>query len=326
MAALAADVGGTKTLLALSIEGKVVKKEKVSNAGSASFSQVLAPFLEGFGVHVKSACLGVAGPVFDNVCRATNLPWVLDGAQIAQEFAIDSVRLLNDMEASGYGLSCLDRKELFVLSDGSAVKRGNAALVSAGTGLGEAGLYWDGRRHHPFATEGAHADFAPRNAQEIELLTFLQREYGHVSYERVVSGMGIENLYRFLVQTGKEKGSKRVEEGMKDGEEAPKLISEQALKGKDAACVRTLEWFISLYAAEAGNVALKFLCTGGVYLGGGIAPKLLPLFSKERFIQSFADKGRFQEVLKTFPLFIVLNEETALIGALKCAQDATCGL
>ena len=321
MAVLAGDAGGTKSRFLLKQGEKVLLKEKFYNRYYESFSEVLKDFLTKKRVKISKACLGIAGPILHNRCAATNLPWEIDGSFLSSEFKIPKVRLINDMEANAYGISCLKKEEFVVLNPGEKDAKGHAALISAGTGLGEAGLFWSGKGHRPFATEGSHADFAPRNELEIHLLCYLKKKYGHVSYERAVSGMGIANLYRFLVDQGVEKSSLAVEKVFEEGGDPPEAISEGALKLKDKTCLRVMEWFISLYGAEAGNVALKFLSKGGLYVGGGIAPKILPLFKKETFMTAFVDKGRFCDLLKQIPVKIILNEETALIGAAAHASE-----
>lgn len=321
MAILAGDIGGTKSRLVLSNEKKIVLEQKFYNRYYTTFSEVLKDFLTGNKLKIEKACFGIAGPIFHNRCEATNLPWVIDGEKIAQEFKIARVQLINDMEANAYGIPCLKESEFFVLNKGEKGLEGNAALISAGTGLGEAGLYWDGKKHHPFPSEGSHADFAPRNEIEVQLWWYLKNKYGHVSYEWAISGMGISNLYRFLIDKGLEKKSPAIEKVYREGGDPPKVISEKGLKGEDSACVRVMEWFVSLYAAESGNLALKYLCKGGVYLGGGIAPKILPFFKTDTFMKAFSDKGRFREMVSAFPVKIILNEDTALLGATAHARE-----
>ncbi len=322
MAILAGDIGGTKSRLILTKDNKVILKQKFYNRYYTTFSEVLKDLLIGNKLKINRACFGIAGPIFHNRCEATNLPWVIDGATVSREFNIHFVKLINDMEANAYGIPCLKESGLIVLNTGKKGSEGNAALISAGTGLGEAGLFWDGKHHHPFASEGSHVDFAPRNEMEVQLWWYLKNKYGHVSYEWVISGMGISNLYRFLIDKGLEKKSPAIEQVYKEGGDPPKVISEKALKGEDRACVRVMEWFVSLYASEAGNLALKYLCKGGVFLGGGIAPKTLHFFKKDIFMKAFADKGRFHDMLLSFPVKIILNDDTALLGATAHANDA----
>lgn len=321
MAVLGGDIGGTKSRLVLSTNKKVILEQKFFNRYYTTFAEVLKDFLTGNKLKIERACFGVAGPIFYNRCEATNLPWVIDGEIVSQTFNIPHVELINDMEANAYGILELKESEFFVLNAGDKELKGNAALISAGTGLGEAGLFWDGERHHPFASEGGHADFAPRNELEVQLWWYLKDKYNHVSYEWAVSGMGISNLYRFLIDRGLEKKSPAIEKVYREGGDPPKMIAEKALSGEDRACVRVMEWFVSLFGAEAGNTALKYMCKGGVYIGGGIAPKILPFFKTGIFMEAFCDKGRFRGMLSTLPVKVILNEDAALLGATAHARD-----
>ena len=219
------------------------------------------------------------------------------------------------MEAKAYGLKVLKKEELFCLNQGEK-QAGNQALIAAGTGLGEAGLFWDGKDHIPFACEGGHTDFGPRDPLEIDLLIYLQKKFGHVSYERIVSGPGIYLLYEFLVETGREKRSSYVE-GQK---KSPLVISEGALKMKDPVCERVIDLFLSIYGAESGNVALKFFSLGGVFIGGGIAPFFAHQMKTGSFLSSFLNKGRFKSLLETMPVYVILNDDASLLGAAYYAE------
>lgn len=316
---LAGDIGGTHTRLALFEKGKLVGEErKFPSRNYKSLEEIVREFLQSEKVKVAKACFGVAGPVRDGVCKATNLPWVIDAAHIAKTLLIPSVHLLNDLEANAYGLKVLKAEELYLLHPGKEQK-GNQALIAAGTGLGEAGLYWDGKVHHPFACEGGHTDFGPRNAMEIELLIYLKKKFSHVSYERVVSGPGLHSIFQFLVETGRETFSAAVKTEM-EKRDPSKVISEWGSQNKDPACMHAVDWFVSLYGAESGNVALKFLSLGGFYVGGGIAPHLIEKMKHGAFISSFVDKGRFKELLSSIPIWIVLNDNAALLGAANYAE------
>lgn len=310
---LAGDIGGTHTRLALFDKGQQLVERKFSSRNYQGLEEIAREFLQTENKKAATACFGVAGPVRDGKCHATNLPWVVDAAKLSQSLNIPSVHLLNDLEANAYGLRMLKKEELFSLHPGKAQK-GNQALIAAGTGLGEAGLYWDGKEHRPFACEGGHTDFAPRNAKEIELLVYLNKKFGHVSYERVVSGPGLHSIYQFLIETRRETPSPRVEAAMAQKDPSA-VISEWGNQGKDPACVHAVDWFISLYGAEAGNLALKFLSLGGLYIGGGIAPHLAEKMKKGSFLSSFTDKGRFKDLLASIPIWIVLNDNCALLGA-----------
>lgn len=305
---LAGDIGGTHTRLLLFEQGE---ERKFLSKDYRSLEEIVREFLG--SKKVEKACFGVAGPVRDGVCKTTNLPWVIDAAKMSQTLHIPVVHLLNDLEANAYGLKVLKEDELYLLHPGKKQK-GNQALIAAGTGLGEAGLYWDGKEHHPFACEGGHTDFGPRNALEVELFLYLKKKFGHVSYERVVSGPGLLSIFLFLVETGRENLSKDVKAEMEKRDPA-QVISEWGSQNKDRACTHAVDWFISLYGAEAGNVALKFLALGGFYVGGGIAPHLIEKMKQGGFVSSFVDKGRFKELLSSIPIWIVLNDNAALLGA-----------
>lgn len=305
---LAGDIGGTNTRLALFEKGLMIGTErKFPSHNYLNLEEILEEFL---GTRrVDKACFGVAGPVRDGKCRATNLAWVIDAAHISRSLQIESVHLLNDLEANAWGLKGLKDEELFLLHKGQAQK-GNRALIAAGTGLGEAGLFWDGKKYHPFACEGGHVDFAPRDEIEVELLFYLQKKFGHVSYERVISGPGLLSIFEFLIETGRESLSQEVKVGM-ERRDPSRVISES----RDPACNRAVDWFLSIYGAEAGNMALKFLSLGGFFVGGGIAPHLIDRFKTGGFHAAFVDKGRFKELLESIPIWIVLNDNAALIGA-----------
>lgn len=315
---LAGDIGGTHTRLALFHKSGdlVIRNEKKYLSRSyRSLAEIVRQFL-GEGETVHGACFGVAGAVRNGRCQATNLPWVIDTADLEKELKIPTVHLINDLEANAYGIQVLPSKELSVIHAGQN-QTGNQALIAAGTGLGEAGLYWDGKKHHPFACEGGHADFAPRNQEEFELMLFLKKRYEHVSYERVVSGPGIVAIYQFLIESGRQESSKEIGEEMKERDPAA-VISERA--EKDQACAVAIDWFISLYGAEAGNLALKFLALGGFYIGGGIAPHLVDRMKKGFFHSSFVDKGRFADLLSSIPVYLILNPNTALLGSAAFAR------
>lgn len=318
MAYLAGDIGGTKTHLALYQEekGRMVKlkDEKYPSQKYPNLKTIVKTFLKGEDISVKKGCFGIAGPVKKGKSQATNLPWLVDSEVLMGELQIEKVALINDLEANAYGLNMLEKDELYTLNAGDPEAEGNQAMVSAGTGLGEGGIFYDGKRHIPFASEGGHADFAPRNETEDELLRFLRKKFGHVSYERILSGPGLYNLYQFVVETKKERETeenlKKIQEG-----DSPRLISEMGLSGASKACTKTLEFFASIYGSEAGNISLKMLALGGIYLGGGIAPKLLTILKRGDFMRSFTEKGRFSKLLEQIPVHVVLNDNTALLGA-----------
>jgi glucokinase len=308
---LAGDIGGTNTRLAFFEKGEIIREEKFSSRDHPDLETIIQKFLS--GKKVKAACFGLAGTIHNDVCKTTNLSWVIDAKKIEKQFSIPKVYLLNDLEANAYGIKALSPEEFFVLQEG-VLQKGNLSLVSAGTGLGEASLIWDGKRHIPVPSEGGHADFAPRNALEAELLLYLQSKYGRVSCERVISGPGLYNLFQFLIETGKETLIEPVQKEMKEKDPA-KVLSEWGGQRMDPACTRALDWFISLYGAEAGNAALKFLPFGGMYIGGGIAPCLAKQFKEGAFCSSFCDKGRLKQVLESIPIRIIMNDQAALLGA-----------
>lgn len=310
---LAGDIGGTNTRLAIFEENAIIAEQRFSSQKYQSLEEIVRIFLEAQKKEIKSACFGVAGPVVNGKCKATNLPWIIDVSNLRKVCKVSSVSLLNDLETKAYGIRVLKKEELFVLQAGKK-QSGNQALIAAGTGLGEAGLYWDGKEYHPFACEGGHTDFAPRNDLEIELLIYLQKKFQHVSYERLVSGPGIPLLYQFLIETGREQRSLEIEEAMRT-KSAPLVISEWALKHKDPGCLRAIEWFLSIYGAEAGNLALKLLSLGGMYIGGGIAPNLIQQMKEGEFLSSFRNKGRFQPLLESIPIYVILNDDASLLGA-----------
>lgn len=321
---LCGDIGGTKTRLALAaVEGERVRlcvEQTYVSTRYADFADLLDEFLAAHGARHPSAVFGVAGPVANGVVQTTNLPWRLDAAQLVARFGFAHCALLNDLEATAWGLSALDEEDFLTLQAGAPDARGNQAVIAAGTGLGEAGLFWDGGRHRPWASEGGHATFSPRTAREIALAGELNARYGHVSWERVVSGMALPELYRFLAR----EESACVPDWLAadlTGSGASAAISRAALEGHDALCVETLEWFASLYGAEAGNLALKTMSRGGLYVGGGIAPKILPFLQQGDFLAAFLDKGRMRPLLEAMPVKVILNDRAALLGpALFAAQ------
>lgn len=340
---LAGDIGGTKTYLALydwkQDRVEATREEKFYNADFESFEEILSEFLtppedppdefdlEDDGdeesssedtttpkeqVPIEAACFGIAGPIIDNRCRATNLPWVIDGHTLAGHIDTPKVQLLNDVEATGYGVLVL-RPDESQLVNGQSQQDGTKALVAPGTGLGEAIMYWDGKRYHPIPSEGGHASFAPTSDLEIDLLRYIRTSYLHVSVERVLSGDGLYTIYQFLRDTKKNEPTWFAE--LLPTGNPPALIAEAALKGKPDICVQALDLFVSILGAEAGNLALKTLARGGVYLGGGIVPQILPRLKDPRFAQSFSAKGRFKRLLSGFPVHVILNDQAGLIGA-----------
>jgi glucokinase len=319
---LTGDIGGTKTWLALFEEGdpfSLVRKERYVSHEHKDLTSIISLFLSQEKVNISRAAFGVAGPVVDERCHATNLPWVIDANWISGQMKIPNVFLLNDLEANAWGIRCLKSEDFCDLNRG-VPHDGNMAVISAGTGLGEAGLYWNGKSHRPFGCEGGHVDFAPLDDLEIELLIFLRKKYGRISYERLVSGPGLCNIYRFFIETGKERECPPVLEEMKTKDPA-KVISEAALTKKCRACERALDLFVSIYGAEAGNLALKILAVGGVFIGGGIAPKILPVLQSGIFLRSFTAKGRLKGMVSAIPVKVILSDNVNLLGAAFYARE-----
>lgn len=323
---LAGDIGGTKTNVALfTFEDRyIVKKQQYQFASYEfeSLKDILRVFRKKVDLSlVKSACFGLAGPVIEGHCLATNLPWKIDISDLETELNIQKVYLLNDLEATAYGMIHLPEDQFVHLNPEGHAIEGNRAVIAAGTGLGEAMLYYDGRQYHPLASEGGHSDFAPVTPQQEKLLKWLRYRYPeHVNYERILSGEGISTLYKFLLESGfaPEAVSLKQEIGRKDH---AVRVSECALKEKDPLCMETLRLFVEIYGAEAGNLALKSLARGGVYIGGGIAPKILEMMREKYFMKSFIRKGRFEGLLKDIQVKVSLNTETALLGAAHYAAD-----
>ena len=318
---LAGDIGGTKTILAFLFSDKkqTLRLEKTYQSQAyPNLEAVIEDFMKGREESVSSACFAVAGPIVDGRCEATNLPWVVDAQRLKDAFGFNSVSLLNDLEATALGALYLEDQEIRVLNRGEADSRGNMAVIAAGTGLGEAGLFWDGSRYRPIASEGGHSDFAPRNPIEIQLLEYLLKKFRTVSYERVLSGPGLFDIHQFLKESGHGDEPAWVTERLKK-EDPSAVIAEVGLSGKVSLCMKSMELFVSLYGAEAGNLALKFMATGGVYIGGGIAPKILDKLVDGTFLKAFTDKGRFASLMRRIPVKVILNPKTALRGAARVA-------
>jgi glucokinase len=316
---LAGDIGGTHTRLAYFMNGKKVVERKYFSRTFSSFDLIVQEFIQVERTKISRACFGIAGPVYNGICKATNLPWILDAAVLSRSLQIP-VQFLNDLEANAHGLRMLKREEMYLLQSGDLDNVGNRALISAGTGLGEAGLFWDGQKHHPFGCEGGHADFAPRNEEEIALFQYLQKKFNHVSYERVISGPGLREIFQFLIETGRFSLSAEVQ-AETEKRDLSHIISDWGSRGLDAACVEALRRFVSAYGAEAGNVALKFFSVGGLYIGGGIAPQILEQLKGGLFLTAFLDKGRFKGLLEKIPVWVLLNDDTALLGAAAYAEE-----
>jgi glucokinase len=323
---LAGDIGGTKTVIGHYEESGAglcqLRAVTFKSKEHPSLEDILAVYLKDTPeLRLRAACFGVAGTVIDGTCHTTNLPWTLDEQVLARAIGAPRVKLLNDLEAAGYGMLHLCAADLCVLNPTSRPgRKGHAAVIAAGTGLGEAILCWQGQRYVPMASEGGHVDFAPRTDQEIELLRYLRaRVGGRVSIERVLSGPGFYDLYCFLRDSGHAREPQTLAERL-HGVDPDPIITRLGLTGEDPLCVATLELFSTLYGVEAGNLALKCLPTR-VFVGGGIAPKILPVLQNGSFLRGFTDKGRFSELMKTMEVSVALNPAAPLIGAAHYAQS-----
>lgn len=317
---LAGDIGGTKTVLSLLSRDSndsltCLQEQSYASQHYLEFDAILAAFLPA-DVTIKSACFGVAGPVVNQRCQTTNLPWLLDEAALKLKLGTLNVKLLNDLEAMALGMLYLPEQDLIELNPNAQHQTGNIAVIAAGTGLGEAILYWDGKKHAPMATEGGHTDFAAQTAQQDLLLAYLRKRYpDHVSYERVISGIGFSHLYDFLCEQGFAQPCPDVPD-MNSGCDRNAVISQLGVEGKNPLCTEVVRLFVELYGAETGNLALKSLATGGVFIGGGIGAKILPALQNGHFINAFKAKGRFSPLLDKISVKLSLNPRTPLIGAI----------
>jgi len=328
---LAGDIGGTNARLSFYREDANKDRDN-GNSGRGGFSavreqvyksrefrgvdEIVLKFISETGIHPDIASFGIAGPVRNGRVETSNLPWVVESSHLAQELRLDSVSLINDLEAQAWGIQCLAPTDTVALNPGPNhhTPTGNQAVIAAGTGLGEAGLIWDGERQHIFACEGGHCDFAPRTELEIELLRYLLARFGHVSYERILSGPGLVNVYLFLKDTHRGEEPQWLRDEIAAGDPGA-AISKAAVSAKVPLAEQALDLWITIYGAEAGNLALKVLASGGVFLAGGIAPKILPKLSGPLFLQAFLHKGRMQPLLEAIPVRVITNEKTGLLGA-----------
>jgi glucokinase len=316
---LAGDIGGTKTVLALFSEEKgphrPLLEQTYPSAKYSSLETIVAEFAGSHKHELRGACFGVAGPVQHGRAQVTNLPWLVDSQSLSQELRGAPVTLLNDLEAVAGAIPILEAGDLATLQAGDAVAGGPIAVVAPGTGLGEAFLVWGGRRYHAYPSEGGHTDFAPTDARQIELLQYLLTKFDRVSYERVCSGIGVPNIYRGLQEIGAAPANRAVARQVNETRDPTPVIFNAALSGACELCLATLQLFVTVLAAEAGNLALKVLATGGVYLGGGIPPRILPHLQSGPFITAFSRKGRFTSLLSRIPVHVILQPKTALFGA-----------
>jgi len=319
---LAGDIGGTNARLAYfqpqNGRFQLVSERVFPSREHQGLGEIVTQFLNESGTRPEAACFGIAGPVRNGRVETSNLPWVIEQAVLANQIHLAATLLINDLEASAWGIGALGMEDLVTLNPGAGSVAGNQAVVAPGTGLGEAGLFWDGSRHHVFACEGGHTDFAPRGELQIELLRFLAKQFGHVSYERILSGPGLVKIYEFLCVSGYGKASGELGAAMQSGDRAA-TISRAALSGSDSLASKALDLWIAVYGAEASNLALKIMSTGGLFLTGGISPKILPRLEASLFMEAFLDKGRMRPLVEAMPVHVVTNEKAGLLGAARCA-------
>ncbi len=318
---IAGDVGGTKTSLALFSPEQgpfePLARKSYSSPSYGSFDAMLSDFLQETGAQADLAVFGVAGPVEGTAARITNLSWTIDAGQLSEKLGIRRIRLLNDLEAAASGVPVLRPQDLHVINQGKPEEHGTIAVIAPGTGLGESFLTWDGRRYAAHASEGGHADFAPGNRREIQLLEYLLDRWDHVSYERICSGSGLPNVYSFLRDRVLLQEPGWLKAGMETAEDRTALIIGAALDESRSCdlCRECLRMFITVLGAEAGNMALKLLPRGGIYIGGGIPPRIKDAFSPYGFMDAFLRKGRLSRILTGMPIRIILNTDAGLIGS-----------
>jgi glucokinase len=312
---LAGDAGATKINLALckweNSNSTVLHEVKYHSHDYRNIIELTDEFLKGLPLP-DVICYGVAGPVLNDHAKLSNIGWEIDRDEISDHFGNQNVYLINDLEAVAYGLAVLGEKDIAVIYKGDDAAGGNVAVIAPGTGLGEAGLYWDGNAYHPFATEGGHCDFAPRNEFDFELYSFLQKQFGHVSWERLICGPGILNIYHFLRDEKKRQEPQWLKEKFKDADAAA-VISRHS--NECEICGETMQLFVRYLAYESANLVLKFKATGGLFIGGGIVPQIVSLLDNNAFYSSFCQGGRLNYLLEKAPVKIILNTRAALLGA-----------
>jgi glucokinase len=322
---IAGDIGGTKTNVALfepgGVEvGRPVVQQSFPSGRYPSLEAILTEFVEAHSpLRITHACFGVAGPVVGGRVEATNLVWTVSDRKLAEALRIPSVRLINDLEATAFGIGELKPEQLHTLNEGEGERTGHRGLIAAGTGLGMAAIFYDGRAYRPMPSEGGHMDFAPRDEREFEMLEYLREQVGgRVSYERVLSGMGIHNIYTFLRDRGHFEEPAWLADEIRSGDPSA-AISRAALAGKSELAETTLQMFVEIYGAMAGNLALLLKSVGGLYVGGGIAPKIMPKLTDDSFMRNYVDKGRMSGLVKSIPVRVILDDKTALYGAARRA-------
>ena len=321
MKVIAGDIGGTNARFAI-IEGdKILFEKHYPSKDFNKFEDVFAIFVEDAPEQVpKCACLAVAGVVEGSRVEATNIPWTIDGNELKKRFGLKTLHLINDFEAAAWGITVLHKDHLVQIGGGKPISDGPKAILGAGTGLGQAILAPCNKGYRVLPSEGGHVDFAPRNEEEMRLLRYLMKEFPHVSVERILSGPGLVNIYKFLLEERDSEESVFSKQSVKEKDQAA-LITQHALQGTDDLCRQAVRMFCSIYGAEAGNLALKCLATGGVYVAGGIALKILPILSEGGFRKAFEAKGRMEKVLKHIPTYVVISPHLGLLGAALIARQ-----
>ncbi|MGD8779636.1 MAG: glucokinase [Ignavibacteria bacterium] len=330
MNVLVGDLGGTKTILAMVTDETgphiLLNEMTYASVQYESLEAIMSDYLKNIGQKIDSACLAVAGPIVNGCAAITNLSWIVDAEKLQTKFGLESVKLINDLESVAYAIPILESSDLHTLQEGAPIEGGNVAIVAPGTGLGEAFLTGYGTTNRAHPSEGSHVSFGPTNETQMNLLTYMREKKGfdHVSYERVCSGaLGIPNIYDFLKDTGRETEPEWLKESLAQSEDPTPIIIKAANEKKNPCkiCVSTLELFRDILAAEAGNLALKVLSTGGVYLGGGIPPRILEYLKKPQFLEILKSKGRFVELLSKMPMKVILNSKAGLLGAAACGLN-----
>ncbi|HEY6373412.1 MAG TPA: glucokinase [Candidatus Sulfotelmatobacter sp.] len=320
---LAGDIGGTNARLAYfqpqNGHLRLVSERTFPSREHSELGEIVSEFVDASGTRPEAACFGIAGPVRNGRVETSNLPWVIEQSRLAQQIHLPATLLINDLEASAWGIGALAAGDLVPLNRVSGAAVGNQGVIAPGTGLGEAGLFWDGKRHHVFACEGGHTDFGPQGDLQIELVRFLRKRFGHVSYERVLSGPGLVKVYEFLRDSGCGQETAEFAAALNQSDPAA-AISRAALDGAQPLAEKALDLWIAVYGAEAANLALKVMATGGLYLAGGISPKILAKLKGPLFMQSFLEKGRLRPLLEAIPVQVVTNEKAGLLGAARCAS------
>ena len=313
---LAGDVGGTKTNIALYRADRkgltLLRESRYTSKEYHSLKEIISQFA--VNELPDKFCMAVAGPVLNGKVKLTNLSWDLDSTVMSGELKVP-INFINDLEANAYGLAGMHSSELAAIHSSDLSGSGNIAMISPGTGLGEAGLYFDGKKYHPFAAEGGHSDFAPRTEQDVQLWRYLQKQFGHVSWERVISGPGIHNIFLYLTTVEQKPISDALQKELREAEDPSAVISNAALHQDDPVCIETIQLFSKYLAVEAASLVLKLKSTGGCYLGGGIAPKVLSFLQSATWYQEFISAGRMEPLLKQVPVYVILNSKAALLGA-----------